>query len=263
MSNPMQNYNFGCQDSSSRSITSIQFFASRISHGEHFLKIHWFCCLTLKFFMRQNLIQTSSYSSGWIPPCDAMRTYKPSSFLTICATSLPTTHFSHTKKKTFQDETNHIIQTKLSYNWKLNVEVPFTTMFFSFHFCKLYPIFMHVDHFFSLLKTGNTGTLKNILQQTEIEHFHRLTNFHWCHLCNWWVAIIYLQWFSRYPLLNQWLLVWNFGIWNRISSWYGIIYLKSTLTQPIWTWFTSKPCWFPTFQSNHHLNSLMQLMHIS
>ena len=44
---------------------------------------------------------------------------------------------------------------------------------------------------------------------------------------------------GTYPLLNQWLLVWNFGIWNRLYSWNGIIYLKSTLTQPIFYSFVN------------------------
>ena len=78
---PMQYYNVGCQYSSSRSIASIQLFASRISHGEQFWKIHRFCCFTLKILIRQNLVLTSSYGWGWSPPCEATRTYKPSSFL--------------------------------------------------------------------------------------------------------------------------------------------------------------------------------------
>ena len=167
-------------------------------------------------------------------------------FFTICATSLPTTHFAHTEKNTLQDENNHIIQTKLSYNWKLKVEVPFTTMFFFISFLQTVPHFhactsllLLIEHWKYWHTQKHTATNWNwtfpplnqypLISPVRLMGGHHLFTMIFHSACT----------MGTYPLLNQWLLVWNFGIWNRFSSWYGIIYLKSTLTQPIFYSFVN------------------------
>ena len=87
----------------------------------------------IKFWWRRFWYQHLAMTGDGVLPMGLQEPENQVLFLSICATSPPTTHLAHMEKNTLQYETNHIIQTKLSCNWKIKIEVPFSTMFI-FHF---------------------------------------------------------------------------------------------------------------------------------
>ena len=104
------------------------------------MKIHRFCWLALKILMRQNLVTTSSYGWGWSTPCEAIRTYKPSSFLAhLCNLSPCNSFYSHGEKHSSTWNQPHNTNQPFLQLKTGNSSTILHYFLFPFHSCKLHP----------------------------------------------------------------------------------------------------------------------------